>query len=147
MFADAIMEFSGGKLTVTGPDATAGIFCTYPADYLSVWGGVLDQVRPPRCNVYIPQLVQKTVLSILPVCKSPVTQVIGTAALLLCVLALGDRRNSSIPDGLQPLLVGALVLAIGVSMGSNSGYAINPARDLGPRLFTYIAGWGEDVFR
>lgn len=75
------------------------------------------------------------------------TQVIGTAALLLCVLALGDRRNSSIPDGLQPLLVGALVLAIGVSMGSNSGYAINPARDLGPRLYTYIAGWGEDVFK
>lgn len=75
------------------------------------------------------------------------TQVIGTAALLLCVLALGDRRNSSIPDGLQPLLVGALVLAIGVSMGSNSGYAINPARDLGPRLYTYIAGWGGEVFR
>ncbi len=72
---------------------------------------------------------------------------IGTAALLLCVLALGDQRNGSLPDGLQPVMVGAVVLAIGTSMGSNSGYAINPARDLGPRLFTYIAGWGVDVFK
>lgn len=77
----------------------------------------------------------------------PVLQVIGTAALLMCVLALGDQRNSPLPDGLQPVLVGAAVLVIGVSMGSNSGYALNPARDLGPRLFTYIAGWGADVFK
>lgn len=74
-------------------------------------------------------------------------QVIGTAALLLCILALGDQRNTSIPDYLQPLLAGAAVLVIGISMGSNSGYALNPARDFGPRLFTYIAGWGEDVFK
>lgn len=72
---------------------------------------------------------------------------IGTAALLLCVLALGDKRNTYLPDGLQPVLVGAVVLVIGISMGSNSGYAINPARDIGPRFFTYIAGWGVDVFK
>ncbi|XP_034456105.1 aquaporin-10b [Hippoglossus hippoglossus] len=115
-YYDAIQSYSGGELTVTGPTATAGIFSTYPADYLSLWGGVVDQV-------------------------------IGTAALLLCVLALGDQRNSSLPDGLQPVLVGAAVLVIGISMGSNSGYALNPARDFGPRLFTYIAGWGVDVFK
>uniref|UniRef100_A0A3Q2QJK7 Aquaporin 10b n=1 Tax=Fundulus heteroclitus TaxID=8078 RepID=A0A3Q2QJK7_FUNHE len=74
-------------------------------------------------------------------------QVIGTAALLLCILAIGDRRNTSIPDYLQPLLAGASVLVIGISMGSNSGYALNPARDLGPRFFTYIAGWGDEVFK
>lgn len=44
MFADAIRAYSGGELTVTGPAATAGIFSTYPADYLSVWGGIVDQV-------------------------------------------------------------------------------------------------------
>lgn len=71
---------------------------------------------------------------------------IGTAALLICVLVLDDRRNGSHPDGLQPALIGAAVLIIGISMGSNSGYAINPARDIGPRLFTYIAGWGVGVF-
>lgn len=46
--ADAIQAFSGGELTVTGPTATAGIFSTFPADYLSVWGGVVDQVRSSR---------------------------------------------------------------------------------------------------
>ncbi|KAM9737275.1 aquaporin-10b [Menidia menidia] len=115
-YHDAIRTYGGGQLTVTGPTATAGIFSTYPADYLSLWGGVIDQV-------------------------------VGTAALLLGVLALGDQRNTAVPDSLQPVLVGALVLVIGVSMGSNSGYALNPARDFGPRLFTYIGGWGVDVFK
>ncbi|KAM4631485.1 aquaporin-10b [Polymixia lowei] len=115
-YYDAIRSYSGGKLTVTGSTATAGIFSTYPSDYLSLWGGITDQV-------------------------------IGTAALLVCVLALGDRENSPSPPGLEPVLVGSVVLVIGVSMGSNSGYALNPARDIGPRLFTYFAGWGVDVFK
>ena len=80
-------------------------------------------------------------------CLVYAVQVIGTAALMVCVLALGDRRNSPAPPGLEPVLVGAVVLCIGVSMGSNSGYSLNPARDLGPRLFTYFAGWGGEVFR
>lgn len=42
--------------------------------------------------------------------------------------------------------MGFVVLVIGLSMGFNSGYAVNPARDLGPRLFTAIAGWGSEVF-
>lgn len=41
---DAIQAYTGGELTVTGPTATAAIFSTYPADYLGIWGGVIDQV-------------------------------------------------------------------------------------------------------
>jgi MIP family channel proteins len=74
-------------------------------------------------------------------------QVAGTALLLLAVLAIGDRKNQAPSPGTAPLVVGALVAVIGMSFGYNSGYAINPARDLGPRLFTALAGWGPDVFR
>ncbi|MBN3281658.1 AQP3 protein, partial [Polyodon spathula] len=73
-------------------------------------------------------------------------QMIGTAALIVCLLAIVDPYNNPIPRGLEAFTVGFVVLVIGLSMGFNSGYAVNPARDLGPRLFTAIAGWGSEVF-
>ncbi|XP_073727442.1 aquaporin-3b [Misgurnus anguillicaudatus] len=73
-------------------------------------------------------------------------QMIGTAALIVCILAIVDPYNNPIPQGLEAFTVGFVVLVIGQSMGFNSGYAVNPARDLGPRLFTAIAGWGTEVF-
>ncbi|KAI4875482.1 hypothetical protein NFI96_030046 [Prochilodus magdalenae] len=73
-------------------------------------------------------------------------QLIGTASLIVCVLAIVDPFNNPIPQGLEAFTVGFTVLVIGLAMGFNSGYAVNPARDLGPRLFTSIAGWGSRVF-
>lgn len=67
--------------------------------------------------------------------------------LLLCLMALSDQKNKPAAAGSEPVVVGLLVLLIGISLGSNSGYAINPTRDIGPRIFTAIAGWGADVFR
>jgi glycerol uptake facilitator protein len=72
-----------------------------------------------------------------------VDEAVGTALLLICVLALTDGRNLSPGSNLPPLLVGFAVFAIGTSFGANSGYAINPARDFGPRLFAFLAGWGK----
>ena len=60
--------------------------------------------------------------------------------------AVTDQKNTAPPGWLSPILVGGVVVAIGVAFGFNAGYAINPARDFGPRLFTAIAGWGPDVF-
>ncbi|XP_061641302.1 aquaporin-7 isoform X2 [Phyllopteryx taeniolatus] len=116
VYYEAIHDYCGGNLTVTGVKATASIFATYPAPYLSLLGGFIDQV-------------------------------FGTAMLLLCMMALSDQKNKPAPAGSEPTTVGLLVLLIGISLGSNSGYAINPTRDIGPRLFTAIAGWGPDVFR
>ncbi|XP_034096186.1 aquaporin-3a [Gymnodraco acuticeps] len=73
-------------------------------------------------------------------------QIIGTAALIVCILAIVDPHNNPIPQGLEAFTVGFVVLVIGLSMGFNSGYAVNPARDLGPRIFTAMAGWGSEVF-
>lgn len=60
-----------------------------------------------------------------------ISEMIGTFVLMLGILAIGANQLAS---GLNPLLVGFLVLSIGLSLGGTTGYAINPARDLGPRL-------------
>jgi glycerol uptake facilitator protein len=72
-----------------------------------------------------------------------VDQIVGTAFLLMFVAALSDRRNLAPLGNLTPWLVGLAVAAIGMSYGANAGYAINPARDFGPRLFAAFAGWGQ----
>ena len=95
------------------PGAKLGIFCTGPA------------IRSTGANL--------------------ITEIIGTAVLMFGILAIaanaqtlarpGDVDLSVVfSRGLQPLLVGVLVLGIGLSLGGPTGYAINPARDLGPRL-------------
>ncbi|XP_062846009.1 aquaporin-9b [Trichomycterus rosablanca] len=116
LYYDAFMDYSNGVLLVSGENATANIFASYPAKHLSTVNAFIDQV-------------------------------IGTGALVLCILAILDRKNIGAPKGMEPLLIGLTILAIGVSMGLNCGYPINPARDLGPRIFTAVAGWGMEVFR
>ncbi|XP_036289463.2 aquaporin-7 [Pipistrellus kuhlii] len=116
IFYAAIMDFTGGHLTATGPVATANIFATYLPDYMTLWQGFLDEV-------------------------------FVTGMLQLCLFAITDKRNNPALPGTQALVIGILVVIIGVSLGMNTGYAINPSRDLPPRFFTFIAGWGTEVFR
>ena len=66
-----------------------------------------------------------------------IDQVLGTALLVFLILAIVEHA----PDSLQPALIGSVVLAIGISFGAMHGYAINPARDFGPRLFIVLAGF------
>ena len=84
---------------------TFSIFATFPAKYLGNWVGPF------------------------------VDQVVGTAFLLAFIFAVIDDRNMAPKANLAPLIVGFVVVAIGLSFGANAGYAINPARDFGPRLF------------
>jgi MIP family channel proteins len=115
VYREAFNSFDNGTRMVLGEKGTAGIFSTYPQPYLSLFGGLVDQI-------------------------------FGTAILLLMIMAIGDARNNA-AGNLGPIVVGFLVMVIGMAFGFNAGYAINPARDLGPRLFTAIAGWGTEVFR
>ncbi len=69
-----------------------------------------------------------------------IAEVFGTAVLMWGILASGDSKNTGLMNNLGPFLVGGTVLAVGLSLGGPSGYAINPARDLGPRLFGMLAG-------
>lgn len=68
-------------------------------------------------------------------------QFIGTALLVLLIFAITDEFNAPPGANLAPLMIGLVVVAIGMSFGGMHGYAINPARDFGPRLFTTVAGF------
>lgn len=116
VYYDGLMSFAGGKLLIVGENATAHIFATYPAPYLSLANALADQV-------------------------------VSTAFLLIVVFAIFDSRNLGVPKGLEPIVVGLLIVVLSSALGMNSGCAMNPARDLSPRLFTALAGWGFDVFR
>src|SRR5207253_1672286 len=116
-YREALARFDGGVRQIAGAQGTAGIWATYPQAFLSNVPGGL------------------------------VDQIVGTALLVAVIFALTDRRNNPPDAAFLPVVVGALVVGIGVAFGFNAGYAINPARDFGPRLFTAVAGWGADVFR
>ena len=70
-------------------------------------------------------------------------EAVGTALLVLGVFAVTDARNTAPLSNMGPLIVGFIVFAVGTSFGAQTGYAINPARDFGPRLFAFIAGYGQ----
>jgi len=69
-------------------------------------------------------------------------QIIGTAILMLLILAITDLRNTAPAANLAPLMIGLVVVGIGMAWGTDAGYAINPARDFGPRLASWVTGYG-----
>jgi glycerol uptake facilitator protein len=95
---------------------TYSIFATFPASYFTSWFGPF------------------------------MDQVIGTGLLVACIFAVIDEYNAPAKANLAPLIIGLIVVVIGMSFGVNAGYAINPARDFGPRIFAWIQGWGKIAF-
>ncbi|MEH0835553.1 MIP/aquaporin family protein [Pectobacterium cacticida] len=80
------------------------------------------------------------------VIQALLVETVITAILMCLILALTDDGNG-IPRGpLAPLLIGILIAVIGASMGPLTGFALNPARDFGPKLFASLAGWGSIAF-
>lgn len=112
----AIGSFESAEEITRGSSDSIGtfsIFATFPAEYFTSWFGPF------------------------------MDQVIGTALLVACIFAVIDEYNAPAKANLAPFIIGLVVVAIGISFGVNAGYAINPARDLGPRLFAWAQGWGK----
>jgi aquaporin-7 len=74
------------------------------------------------------------------------TEVLATAMLLLCIYAITDQRNRSPGTVGTPFAFCLMIMALGMSFGMNSGYAMNPARDFGPRFLMFLVGYGSKVF-
>ncbi len=79
---------------------------------------------------------------VVPIWNAFFDQVLGTFLLVYLIMAIVDTRSTPPLSNLAPLIIGLVVVAIGMSFGTNAGYAINPARDFGPRVFAWMAGWG-----
>ncbi|KAH8080731.1 aquaporin [Cristinia sonorae] len=71
---------------------------------------------------------------------------LGTAVLLLVICAVTDKRNSPPPSGLVPLVLFFTLMGIAAAIGWQTGFALNPARDFGPRALTAMVGYGKQVF-
>jgi glycerol uptake facilitator protein len=116
VYVNAIDQFDTVNHIVRGSyasKATYSTFATFPAPYFSSVWGPL------------------------------VDQIVGTFFLALFVFAVTDDLALAPGSNMGPFIVGMIVMAVGISFGANAGYAINPARDFGPRLFAWIAGWGK----
>ncbi|KAM0326109.1 hypothetical protein ACHAQA_006702 [Verticillium albo-atrum] len=115
-YKSAINAFEGGTdlRTVTGPNATAGVFSTYPASFMTTTG------------MFFSEFVASSILQ-------------------FALYAMLD--TDSIGAGkLLPLCLFFLVFGIGACFGWETGYAINPARDFGPRLVSFMLGYGNEVW-
>ncbi|KAF8726428.1 hypothetical protein AX14_004862 [Amanita brunnescens Koide BX004] len=74
------------------------------------------------------------------------SEFLATAVLMIAILAMCDKQNSGPPQGLGPLIIFMVFVAISVSLGMETGFGINPARDLGPRILTSMVGYGREVY-
>lgn len=75
-----------------------------------------------------------------------IIEAILTIILTIVIFAITDSTNKSIPHGpAGAVIIGITVALLGSSFGSLTGFAMNPARDLGPRLFAFLAGWGHQA--
>ncbi len=70
-------------------------------------------------------------------------QIIGTAILVFLIFAITDKLGTPPLANLAPFIIGLLIVAIGMAWGTDAGYAINPARDFGPRLAEYLTGYSH----
>jgi glycerol uptake facilitator protein len=161
-------QFSGAHIN---PAVTIGLAATGQFEWLLVPGYIIAQFLGAFVGGVIVWLAylahwgptEDAGLKLGVFCTAPayratgpnlVTEIIGTAVLLFGVLGISANAgaipgdlSSVIATGLNPLLVGLLVFGIGLSLGGPTGYAINPARDLGPRIahaVLPIAGKGSN---
>lgn len=115
-YQSAIDVFEGGPgiRTVGGPNSTAGIFCTYPAPFMTKTGQFFSEF-------------------------------IASTILMFMIYVLKDDANLG-AGNLTPLALFFVIFGIGACFGWETGYAINLARDFGPRLVSYMIGYGHEVW-
>jgi len=142
----ALAAFKGFPWRKVGPYSLAQFLGAFFAALLVRWN------YTEALATFDPGSTQKSqgVFSTLPATKLGVSewgafrdQIIGTAILLFLILAVTDVLASPPGANMAPFIIGLIVVAIGMAWGADAGYAINPARDFGPRLASFLTGYGD----
>lgn len=113
-YAEAINSVDGGTRSAFGNanTSTGSIFATYPGEWVTVWGSLLDQI-------------------------------VGTAVLVFSLSAVTDQKNLGPEKRANPLYIALVICSSCVAFSPNCGAIFNPARDLAPRLLTFIVGYSN----
>jgi len=115
VYMEGLQEAGMPNVWSTGPGSTFGN---------AFWGGANDAAATGTYSML----------------NASIAEFFGTMILILGILATGDERNLPVRGNVGPLIIGFVVLSVGLSLGGPSGYSINPARDLGPRILGALVG-------
>ncbi|WP_409422939.1 MIP/aquaporin family protein [Pseudaeromonas sp. ZJS20] len=139
--------FSGKKVVPYILSQVAGAFCGAMVCYLlyfNLFGEyetAHQMVRGSPESLYLASIFSTYPYASLSTMQAALVEIVITSMFMCLIMALTDDGNGVPRGSLAPLLIGVLVAVIGAATGPLTGFAMNPARDFGPKLFTFFAGW------
>lgn len=139
-----VLPFIGAQM-LGGLCAAALTFSLYHSLFIET-ETTLNMVRGSQESLSLAGIFSTYPYPTLGFFQAALVEIVITAILLALIFALTDDGNG-VPRGpLAPLLIGVVVAIIGASFGPLTGFAMNPARDFAPKVFAWLAGWGEIAF-
>ncbi len=141
--------FPGRKVLPYSIAQIAGAFCGAALAYFLYHNMFLDyeaghqMVRGSKESLQLASIFSTYPAADISVWQAALVEIVITSILMCLIMALTDDGNGVPRGALGPLLIGILVAVIGAAMGPLTGFAMNPARDFGPKIFAFFAGWGK----
>lgn len=145
-------NFEGRKVIPYALSQVAGAFCSAALVYGLYYNLFLDYEQTHQMvRGSVESLDLAGIFSTYPnphigVGQAFLVEAVITAVMMGLIMALTDDGNGLPRGPMAPLLIGLLIAVIGGAMGPLTGFALNPARDFGPKLFAWLAGWGNVAF-
>lgn len=144
--------FPGRKVLPYALSQFAGAFCGALLAWLLYRSLFTDyetthqMVRGSLESLHLASIFSTYPSAVISVWQAALVEIVITSMLMGMIMALTDDGNGVPKGALAPLLIGLLVAVLGASTGPLTGFAMNPARDFGPKLFAWFAGWGDIAF-
>lgn len=145
-------NFEGRKILPYVLSQTAGAFCAVALVYGLYYSLFIDYeqshhlVRGSLESLDVAGIFSTYPNPHISVGQAFLVETVITAVMMGLIMALTDNGNGLPRGPMAPLLIGLLIAVIGGAMGPLTGFALNPARDFGPKVFASLVGWGSNAF-